>query len=163
MSASVGTGKSSGKSSTSSPAADKLAQLAELFSSETKGIREGLIGNMAEILKTGGSTIPIISQAVEQSRRAGSQALSQTQNDLALQGLSGTPFGSQILANTRLNSEANAAKAQQALALEIFNMIPNFILGQSQTSTTGLANAISGMNTTKTSGKEAALGGAGKI
>ncbi len=141
--------------SVSSPAANKLANIAEGFAKESEGVRKGLLGTMMEVLKTGGSSLPIISRSVEQTRLASSKATQETEEDLARKGLAGTPFGEMILSQAKQTGNIEAGKVGQGIAQMIFQMIPNFILGQSQTATSGLAGAIPGMN--KTSGTEAAL------
>ncbi len=105
--------------------------------------------------------VPIISRAVEQSRRASSKALSDTDKELAQQGLAGTPFGAMIKANQRREGNIAAGQTQQSLAQAIFNMIPNFLLGQGQTALSGLAGAIPGMNTTKAKGQTFGWGTSG--
>lgn len=156
--ASVGGGKEESK--TSSKAAKTLARLAETFATETGGIRTGLIDAMQEVLATGGSSIPIISSAVDASRSASSRALSETEESLAQSGLAGTPFGETILAGERGEGERNVAATQEGLAQNIFGMISNFVLGQGQTALSGLAGAIPGM--TETAGKAKAGGVSGQ-
>lgn len=105
--------------------------------------------------------VPIISRAVEQSRRASSKALADTDAELAKQNLAGTPFGAMIKANQRREGNIAAGQTQQSLAQAIFNMIPNFLLGQGQTALSGLAGAIPGMNTTKAKGQTFGWGTSG--
>lgn len=150
--ASVGIGGGKGKEQVSSPAADTLANLATQFAGETTSARQSLLSAMEDVLKTGGSKVPIISRAVEQSRQEGSKALASTDTELAQQGLAGTPFGVLVKSLTRQQGNIAAGQTQQSLAQSIFNMIPNFILGQGQTALSGLAGAIPGMNTTKAKG-----------
>lgn len=155
---SAGGGKGSGSTTqvVDSAAANTLAKLAEQFTTETAGVRTGLIDTMKEVLSTGGSTIPIISRAVESTRREASKATEETEEDLARNKLAGTPFGEMIRANAKREGNIAAGQTQQSLASAIFNLIPNFILGQSQTALSGLAGAVPGMNTT--SGRETAKG-----
>jgi len=148
-----------GTSSVDSPAANTLAGLAEQFATETTGARTGLLDAMQEVLTSGGSSIPIVSQAVESSKQAASRATTQTTEDLARGDMLGTPFGEAILASTRQQGEQSATQAGQQLAQQIFAMIPNFILGQGQTALGGLAGAIPGMSKTK---ETAITAGAGK-
>lgn len=157
-SVSVGGGKSSGSSQTSSPAADTLANLANAFAAETRTARKDLIGMMEEVMQTGGSTLPIISAGVERSRQAGSQARQQTAEQLALSDLAGTPFGEKIRADQTLATELAARGVETDFAAQILNMIPNFILGQSQTATSGLAGAIPGQKSETASGKSSGAG-----
>lgn len=157
----AGGGKGSTTQTVTSPAADKLAGLAEKFAVETTPTRTGLLDAMKEVLSTGGSTIPIISRSVEKTRQESSKALTSTEEQLAQQDLAGTPFGETIRALTKRGGNIAGGQAEQALSNAIFNMIPNFILGQSQTALSGLAGAIPGMQST--SGSEKAFGGGGKI
>jgi len=140
---SFGGGK--GTTSVESPAATTLANLAESFAGETTGIRTGLIDAMQEVLQTGGSSIPIISRAVESTRQAGSDALKGINEQLALSGLAGTPEGESIRSKTMQQGEIAAGQTEQSLANAIFQMIPNLVLGQAQAATQGLAGAIPGM------------------
>jgi len=151
---SIGGGKGSSSQSTSSPAANTLANLATKFEGETSGIRTGLIDVMQEVLSTGGSSLPIISRSVEASKKAGSNALSGVSETLGQMGLAGTPEGESIRAGVRGESEIAAGQTEQGLAQMIFQMIPNLVLGQAQTALSGLSGAIPGMN--KTSGQETA-------
>lgn len=161
MSMGGGGGKGSATQTINSPAASTLANLATQFAGETTGVRTGLIKAMQDVLRTGGSKIPIISRSVEASRSAASKATQDTEDRLALEGLAGTPWGEDVLAKQRMQGEIAAGNVEQSLAQNIFNMIANFVLGQSQTALSGLAGAIPGMNTT--SGSQQAMGfGAGK-
>ncbi len=164
MSGSMSLGGGKGKSEIDSPAAKTLARIAGMFAKETTGVRTGLIDAMQEVLATGGSSIPIISSAVDASRSASSRALQQTEEGLATSGLAGTPFGENILAGQRGEGERNVAATQESLAQNIFGMISNFVLGQSQTATSGLAGAIPGMQKTSETAKAAGgdIGGAAK-
>lgn len=159
ISSSLGGAKSTGSSETTarSGAAVTLAQLAESFAGETKDVRQGLIDAMQEVLSTGGSSIPIISSAVDSSRRASSRALSETEQGLAQSNLAGTPFGENILAEQRAGGERAVASTRESLAQNIFNMISNFALGQSQTALSGLAGAIPGTLNTNENAKATGL------
>ena len=149
----MGGSKGSGESRTDSPAASTLARIAEQFATETTGVRTGLIEAMQEVLSTGGSSIPIISSAVEGSRKASSRALSEVDKELATSGLAGTPHGENIRATQISEGEQTASKTKDAMAQNIFGMISNFVLGQSQTATSGLAGAIPGMQSSSESAK----------
>lgn len=157
----ISAGGGKGESKTTSPAASALAKIAEMFTKETGGVRTGLIDAMQEVLATGGSSIPIISSAVDASRSATSRALQQTEEGLAQSGLAGTPFGEAILAGERGEGERSVAATQEGLAQNIFSMISNFVLGQGQTALSGLAGAIPGLSKTKESAK--AIGGSGSV
>ena len=161
MSGGMGGSKGSGESSTDSPAASTLARIAEQFATETTGVRTGLLEAMQEVLSTGGSTLPIVSSAIEGSRRASSRALSEVDAELAQSGLAGTPYGENIRAGQISEGEQTASQTKDAFGTKIFDMISNFVLGQSQTATSGLAGAIPGMSSTKESAKAMSAGGSG--
>ena len=120
-----------------------LAQMAQEFAGETKGLRGEMITNFEDILKTGGSqaTIPIISKAVEASKRATSQTMSQVEEDLARKGLSGTPFGENVMGQTRMSGNLATSQVPLDITNAFLQMIPGFILGQGQTATQGLGTA----------------------
>lgn len=149
MSGGLGMGGGKGTTTQESSSANTLAALARKFASETTGARTGLLDAMEEVLATGGSTIPIISEAVDSSRRASSRAIKETEESLAQSDLVGTPYGENILAAQRGEGERSVAATQESLAQSIFNMISNFVLGQSQTAFSGLSDAISGDTTTR--------------
>lgn len=156
MSGGLGLGGGKSTQTQESSSANALAALAEQFAGETTGVRTGLLEAMQEVLSTGGSSIPIISSAVESSRKASSKALGETEAELAQSNLAGTPFGENILATQRQSGEQDVSKTQQSLAQNIFGMISNFVLGQSQTATSGLSGAISGDTTTRERAKGSA-------
>lgn len=141
-----------GKTKTTSPAAGSAMRMAEQFAGETTDVRTGLLDAMQEVLSTGGSNIPIISRSVERSLQEGSRATAKTEEEIAQSGFAGTPFGEKILAESRMSSEIAAGNTAQSLAQMIFNMIPNFILGQGQTALSGLVSAIPGLSTTRETG-----------
>jgi len=142
---SIGGGKSSG--SQSDPAASTLARIAEQFAIETTPLRQGLIGQLQETLTTGkptGAQIPIISQAVEATRRAASTAQRGTEEELARTNLVGTPFGQNILAEGRREGEMVPKQTATDIMKTLYNLVPNFVLGQSQTALSGLSGAVGG-------------------
>jgi len=92
----------------------------------------------------GGIQVPLISAAVEASRRAASKAQQGTQEELARTNLVGTPFGQRILAEGRREGNLAASQAKTDVMKSLFNIIPNFVLGQSQTALSGLSGAVGG-------------------
>lgn len=136
----IGGGKSSGKQT--DPTGLALASIAKGFNKEIGGLRRDLISQLNEVLTTGGSRLPLFSQAEEQSRLASSNALRQTEGDLYRQGLAGTPFGASIMGQTRQQGEQAVSSTHNAILQQLFNMIPNFVLGQSQAALSGLGGAV---------------------
>lgn len=160
---SIGGGKSSG--SQSDPAAGALANLATKFAKETSPLRQSLIGQLSNVITDPSGSqgrqiqVPIIAQAVEASRRAASDAQTQTGEDLARTGQTGTPFGQRIIAEGKREGNLAAANTQTDMMKALFNLIPNLVLGQSQTALSGLSGAVGG----NVSGKGKSSGmGAGK-
>lgn len=155
--ASVGGGK--GQESTTSPSAMALTNLATGIMSGLSGASTGLLDAMKEVLTTGGSSVPLISKSVEATRRASSKTLAGTEEELAKKGMAGTPFGEMVRSQTALEGNIAAGQTQQSLAQAIFSMIPQFIMGQTQSALGGLAGAIPGLQTTKSKGKGAGVSG----
>ena len=155
---SVGLGGAGGKGTETreSAGAQGLYRLAEQFAAETTGVRTGLLEAMQEVLSTGGSTLPIVSSAVEGSRKASSRALSQVEEELAQSGLAGTPYGENIRAGQIQEGEQAVSKTQDAMGQKIFDMISNFVLGQGQTTAAAYGSAIPGDTTTKERAKSMA-------
>ena len=110
---------------------------------------------------TGGSTgmVPIVNRALEASLRAGSQATEQTEEDLARSELLDTPFGQEILAGTKREGALTASQVPTNIAMQLINMIPNFLLGQGQTIASGLGAAVPGNVTNK--GERIGMAGSG--
>ena len=77
MQGSVSSGSGIGKGKQKSRAGSQLEQYAGQFFQETTPMRQELIGQFEEILKTGGAQaqVPIISKAVEASKRASSDTI----------------------------------------------------------------------------------------
>jgi len=150
MSVGGGGGKGTSSGSQSDPAAAALAQLAQQFATETTGLRTGLIGNLTNVINdpsgkiTGGIQVPLISQAVTATRRAASDAQRQTGESLAQTGQSGTPFGQRILAEGKREGNLAASNARIDIEKMLYNLIPNLVLGQSQTALSGLSGAVGG-------------------
>lgn len=103
----------------------------ELFG-QTRPVRNDLFTQLSEALRTGGvgARIPIISRAVEDTKAAGSKALTQTDESLARLGLSGTPFGENIRAQTRLSSENAVNRVPTDYAQHFIDMAPALVSGQ---------------------------------
>lgn len=141
MSHSIAGKNASDAGSEADPASNaQLIDLASGFAKETSGLRKDLVSQFAEILKTGGSqaTVPIISKAVEASKQATSNTLKQLDEQLTTQKLAGTPFGAMVKAQTAQAGNQATSQVPTGIAQAFLQMIPNYILGQSQTATQGL-------------------------
>jgi len=93
-------------------------------------------GNMLESALKGeatGATVPIIQQAVERSRQAGSRALQGTTDELARTGLAGTPFGQSILSQTRQQGAQAASQAGTDVMTQLIAQIPAFLAQNAST------------------------------
>ena len=80
----------------------------------------------------GGSKIPMIAQAQEAQRRATSQALTGSQESLAMKGLAGTPFGEQIMAGQRQQGAQAVQGVESQFIQQMLSLIPGYTQGQSQ-------------------------------
>jgi len=134
-----------GAESANTEANKDLSSMARGFANETKGLRQELITQMGDILKTGGSQaqVPMIAKAVEASKQATSKATQGLDAEMARAGLSGTPFGIMMKNNARQSGSLATSQIPTNIAQQILAMIPNFILGQGQTAMGGLGGAAS--------------------
>lgn len=117
-------------------AQDMAAQMAQRFEGETRGLRTDFISQLQQALTGDTATatrIPIIESAMEASRRSGAQAMEETEGELARTGLAGTPFGERIRSGTRADLGFQTSQIPSQFLLALQQMIPNFVLGQSQT------------------------------
>jgi hypothetical protein len=94
-----------------------------------------ILQQLNEALRTGGvgAQIPIIQQAVSGANQATSQALRGTESSLASSGLSRTPYGQRILAETRLGGAQAAGRIPTDIAQGFIGQAPQFsqgLLGQ---------------------------------
>jgi hypothetical protein len=140
----MGGGGSKGGSSSSDTAATKaLADISKQVWNESKPGFQELMSQGMEAWKTGGTSasIPMVQRAVESSKVAGSEAMKQAESGLASSGLSGTPYGESILAQTGLSSELAANNAGMDIGKYIMSMLPGLVTG-------GQSNAFSGLSNT---------------
>ena len=79
-----------------------------------------------------GAQIPMIAQAQEAQRRATSQALTGSQESLAMKGLAGTPFGEQIMAGQRQQGAQAVQGVETQFIKQMLSLIPGYTQGQSQ-------------------------------
>ena len=114
--------------------APEMRQIIQEFWSETGTLRQTLQSQMLEALMTGGigARIPIIQRAEEEQRRAVSQAMREAEAGLAQKGLSGTPFGEQILAEMGLTGQMNIAGIGPQMVSEWLGVIPGYVQGGTQ-------------------------------
>jgi hypothetical protein len=155
MSASVGLGGSKG--STKDTSASAANRLGLEFAKETKPLRGDLISIFNEMLQTGGSRLPIFSQAEENSRLAASKTSADTSNSLAQSGLSGTPFGQAIMAQTAQSGNQAAANSRNTMFMQLLQQIQPFVLGQGTQAVAAQTGSVGG----NTSSKGSAMGTAG--
>jgi len=123
--------------------------LAKQFMNETSGVRQTFTQQLLEALKTGGvgARVPIIEQAVEGTRRAASKATTQTAEELARQNLAGTPYGAEIMSNSRREGDIAAENTRAGFIQQLLQMIPGYLTGTAQTAVAG-ASATTGKSTT---------------
>lgn len=144
MGVDVGLGGGKSEGSQTDPAASLLAGISQQFAGETEATRTGLISVFNQILQGQGSRVPVVSQAVESSRQAGAKATQGTETELARTGLLGTPFGARTMADTQQAAAQGVAGTESNFINQLFSMIPNFVLGQSQAALGGLGGAVGG-------------------
>ena len=118
-------------------------------------VREQLGAQIGEALRTGGvgAQLPIIQQAVEQSRAATANTLSGQRQELARSGLTDTPFASTALAGTELKGNQQTAGIPSQLAQWLIAMAAPTFGGQApQASPSGSIGPVSSSSTENKSG-----------
>lgn len=123
--------------------ADRLSNLAKLFAQETTPLRREMNDQFLEALTTGGveARIPMINKAVESSRQATSNTLRQLDQQLAMSGLAGTPFGQQMRTGALQTGEQQTAGVPFNIIGQLLQQIPGYVTGANQTVVTGLGQA----------------------
>ena len=134
-----------------------LSKIAEAFFTETTPVRQELTSQMSEALTTGGvgARMPIISKSQEASRQATSNALRALDAQLAQTGQAGTPFGTRAKAETTQRGEMATSRIPTDIVSQLLQVIPGFIMGQSQQAVSGLGAA--GQMQAQQTGAEAAM------
>ena len=141
------------KSESGNRQADKIA---DKFFGDIRPLERDITKQLRQVIKGGTPAfqIPVIAQAIEQSKHATSQALTGTEESLASQGLAGTPFGENILAQTRIQGEMAGAQQLSMLLQDLFKLAAAFAQGQAGTA----AQASQGAGTTQSKGAQMAGG-----
>lgn len=144
-----------GKSNPQQGTLDSMVK--ELFG-QTRSARTDLFSQLSEALRTGGigARIPIVSKAVEAAKGGVSKALTQTDEALAKIGLTGTPFGENIKAQTRLAGEGSVARIPTDYAQHFIDMAPALISGQTGQAVQG-AGQSAGLTTSANNAELAAF------
>lgn len=98
---------------------------------QTAPVRKEFLRQGLEALRTGGvkAKIPLIQQAVSQTRGATSQALAQTAEQLAARNIGG-PFASRTLAGIRMGGEQQAAAIPTQVAEQLISGVVPFAQNQ---------------------------------
>lgn len=133
-----------GKGGGAGPSASKaLEAIATQTFEESTPARQELLSQFLEGLRTGGveARIPIVQRGVEESRAATSGALRQLDEQLALTGMAGTPFGQRIRAETLTAGEQAASRIPLDVIQQFLSQVPGFVTGQQQISVSGLGQA----------------------
>jgi hypothetical protein len=135
MSANMGSGKSSSRGGTDPTAAHIATLLSAQYAKEVEPLRQDFISQLQTAL-TGDTDaavrLPVIASAMEASRRAGSQAMQQTDEELARTGLAGTPFGVRTKSETGAQNAYNTSQIVPQFFAMLTQLIPDFVSGQSQ-------------------------------
>ncbi len=150
----VSFGKSGGESQQTSQQGSVSDTVANAFSTTTPSpylepAASAMLGNvqplnaefskqLLEGLRTGGvgAQIPIISKAVEESKRALSGTLQGIEAEMARTGLSGTPFGTRQKAETKRAGEYATSQIPTNYIAELLKLIPGWV-GQKEATAIG--------------------------
>lgn len=130
-------------------AGEQALKQQRFFFGQQKPIAQQLASQTLEALTTGGvgARIPIVQRGVEAAKRAGSEAVRQTEETIGAGRLGGTPFGQSILAQTRqrageVSSLVPVELAQQFIAgaPALAGQLGGFGAGLANTGLSGLAS-----------------------
>lgn len=104
--------------SSSSGAADTLANLSKQLFNEGKPVRKGIDSQIMDILGggTAASTLPMAQTAISNSKQAESQALQQIGNGALLSKIAGTPFAENIASQARMTGNQATAGIPSQIA-----------------------------------------------
>lgn len=136
-----------GQSDAGKGRADKITKdfygLMRALLGETKNLRGEYNEQLMEALTTGGvgARIPIISKAMEASKRATSKAMTGAGEDMARKGLSGSPFGEAILSNISREGAYATSQIGPQYAQQMISGIPGYVGGMAQTAVGGMGQA----------------------
>lgn len=146
-SASVGAGKS--KAGGEMPA--EMRQIITDFWQETGALRKTLQNQMLEALQTGGvgAQAPIIGRAEEAQRMQTSAALRGIDQQLAQQGLAGTPFGERIRAEELSRGRTTLAGIGPQYAAQFIGQVP----GYTQAGAQSIMGSLAGTRETQAQAK----------
>jgi hypothetical protein len=148
-----------GGSKTRLPAGMDALSLIQAQSARLSGPgRNELFKQVTQALKTGkapSARIPIIQQAVSQSRQAGSRAASTTAEELARRNIGGS-FAARTMAGTRQQADQATAAIGPQAALNIAQNAPNIL---NQTPGGSLASGNAGSTQPNTLGAGVGAGG----
>jgi len=120
-----------------------LMQAMQSLLGETKEIRGEYTKQLMEALTTGGvgARIPIISKAMEASKRATSQSVRGAEENITRSGFAGTPFGEAILANISREGAYTTSQIGPQYAQQLISGIPGYVGGTLQAATQGMGTA----------------------
>lgn len=123
----------------------QLGRLATKLLRESSPVRQELLGQQLEALRTGGvgARIPIIQNAVAASKQATGDAVQNTQSQLATQSLGGTVFGNRLLQEAKMSGDQATARIPTDYASTIIKGIPSFISQITNLASGNLQNAAS--------------------
>lgn len=121
----------------------QLGRLANKLLTESSPVRQALLGQQLEALRTGGvgARVPIIQNAVAASRQATGDALQQEQGTLATQGLAGTVFGNRILNQGRILGDTATSRIPTDYASKLIEGAPSFVSQLTSLASGNLNNA----------------------
>lgn len=129
----------------SSPQIDQLGAIAKQLYNDTSSVRNTMLKQGEEALKTGGigAQIPMITRALDQSRSQLSTDLASTKEDLAKYRLVGTPFGQSILQNAQVVGNQGISQIPTNFAQGMIAQLPGFVSALTGQGMSGMGQAAS--------------------
>ncbi len=128
----------------------QLVDIAQNLWNITKPVQQATAAQALETMRAGplgmtASIAPLVARAVESSRMAASKAQAQAEEDLARYGLTGTPYGQQVLQGMRQAAELQLAQLPTQMAYEdYYKRLGAFLplaVGQAPVALSGMGHA----------------------
>lgn len=131
-----------------SDAEQGLLGAAKELISEAKPLRQEVMGQTLEAMRTGGvgAQLPIVQKGMEASRAATSSALTQQAGSLGRQGLGRSSYGNALQASTLLQGELATQAIPQEVAAQFIAGAPSLMMGVGGQGMQGLSTGAGAAN-----------------
>jgi hypothetical protein len=148
-------GKSSGSSDSFSALASVLGGIAQKINKEVDPVRKLFLSQMQQVLSGNmftNSTLPLIQSGVSAARQAGAASLSDTQSQLAQEGVSQSPFAASLMSLIKSGTNEAIGRVPGDVSRSMLGEIGSYTGAVGGQALSGLSNAAQINRHTNTSG-----------